>query len=67
MRTLNRLVGALGAVSLLLVAAQETRAEDTLKLAAGQRGNWDTSVSELGQSPRFPSSDSAPASSRSTG
>src|SRR4051794_15971657 len=25
------------------------RAEDTLKLAVGQRGNWDTSVSETGQ------------------
>src|SRR4051794_2710019 len=25
------------------------RAEDTLKLAVGQRGNWDTSVSEIGQ------------------
>ena len=24
-------------------------AEDTLKLAIGQRGNWDTSVSEVGQ------------------
>ena len=24
-------------------------AEETLKLAVGQRGNWDTSVSELGQ------------------
>jgi len=25
------------------------QAEDTLKLAVGQRGNWDTSVSEIGQ------------------
>src|SRR6187399_3667869 len=24
-------------------------AQDTLKLAVGQRGNWDTSVSEVGQ------------------
>src|SRR5512147_2302491 len=24
-------------------------AQDTLKIAAGQRGNWDTSVSEIGQ------------------
>ena len=24
-------------------------AEDTVKLAIGQRGNWDTSVSEIGQ------------------
>ncbi len=24
-------------------------AQDTLKLTVGQRGNWDTSVSEVGQ------------------
>src|SRR5262245_1526205 len=32
-----------------LAAAQAASAQDTLKLAVGQRGNWDTSVSELGQ------------------
>jgi len=30
-------------------AANPASAEDTLKLTVGQRGNWDTSVSELGQ------------------
>ncbi len=30
-------------------AAQPTAAQDKLKLAVGQRGNWDTSVSEVGQ------------------
>ena len=28
---------------------QGAHAQDTLKIAAGQRGNWDTSVSEIGQ------------------
>src|SRR3954464_12761598 len=37
---------ALLAASLSMSAAQ---AEDTVKLAVGQRGNWDTSVSEIGQ------------------
>ncbi len=32
-----------------LACAQDTLKPDTLKLAVGQRGNWDTSVSELGQ------------------
>jgi NitT/TauT family transport system substrate-binding protein len=39
-----------GAAALALVAAVTgARAEDTLKLAVGQRGNWDTSISEVGQ------------------
>jgi NitT/TauT family transport system substrate-binding protein len=36
----------LAAASLFASAAS---AQDTLKLAVGQRGNWDTSVSEIGQ------------------
>jgi NitT/TauT family transport system substrate-binding protein len=32
-----------------IARAQETAKPDSLKLAVGQRGNWDTSVSELGQ------------------
>jgi NitT/TauT family transport system substrate-binding protein len=32
----------------LAAAPGAARAEETLKLAVGQRGNWDTSVSELG-------------------
>jgi NitT/TauT family transport system substrate-binding protein len=31
------------------VAAQTASAEDALKIAAGQRGNWDTTVAEVGQ------------------
>ena len=38
-------IAALG----LALAASAAAAEDTLKLAVGQRGNWDTSISEVGQ------------------
>jgi NitT/TauT family transport system substrate-binding protein len=40
-----------GAVALaaLVGAVHTAAAEDTVKLAVGQRGNWDTSVSEVGQ------------------
>src|ERR1043166_6248301 len=40
-----------GAVAALALAAGVTAAsaEDTPKLAVGQRGNWDTSISEVGQ------------------
>jgi len=37
------------AFALLLGALSPAHAQDTLKVAVGQRGNWDTSVSELGQ------------------
>jgi NitT/TauT family transport system substrate-binding protein len=37
---------ALGALALF---GAQASAQDTIKLAIGQRGNWDTSVSELGQ------------------
>jgi NitT/TauT family transport system substrate-binding protein len=40
------ILGAL-AVAILLPAA--ARAQDSLKLAVGQRGNWATSVAEVGQ------------------
>src|SRR5215217_3768952 len=49
MRKLSALAWAVGAVGALLAAPQQASAQDTLKLAVGQRGNWDTSVSELGQ------------------
>ena len=39
---------ALAAV-MLLGAAAGASADDKVKLAIGQRGNWDTSVSEIGQ------------------
>src|SRR4051812_46001366 len=37
---------ALGALALF---GAQASAQDTIKLAIGQRGNWDTSVSEVGQ------------------
>ena len=45
---MTKTIGALTALS-LLAAASTASAEDTIKLAVGQRGNWDTSVSEVGQ------------------
>ena len=35
--------------ALVLLGGGIAQAEDTIKLAVGQRGNWDTSVSEVGQ------------------
>jgi NitT/TauT family transport system substrate-binding protein len=45
----TKMVAAALALAALLGAAGTASAEDTLKLAVGQRGNWDTSVSEIGQ------------------
>jgi len=42
------LAGAVAALA-LVAGAPGASAEDTLKLAVGQRGNWDTSISEVGQ------------------
>ena len=44
----RRLLAASAAL-LLGVVLQPAHAQDTLKLAAGQRGNWDTTISEVGQ------------------
>src|SRR5688572_19791735 len=33
----------------LALSVTAVQAEDTIKLAIGQRGNWDTSISEIGQ------------------
>jgi NitT/TauT family transport system substrate-binding protein len=44
----NLLAGAVTALA-LCAGATGACADDTLKLAVGQRGNWDTSVSEIGQ------------------
>jgi NitT/TauT family transport system substrate-binding protein len=49
MRKVNAFVWALGVVGALLATMQTAPAQDSLKVAVGQRGNWDTSVSELGQ------------------
>jgi NitT/TauT family transport system substrate-binding protein len=48
MRTTTLIRSAVAALSAVaLVAAAQAQA--TLKIAAGQRGNWDTSISEVGQ------------------
>ena len=47
MRTTSTTI-ALAAV-MLLGAAANASADDKVRLAVGQRGNWDTSVSEVGQ------------------
>jgi NitT/TauT family transport system substrate-binding protein len=36
-------------LGVLAVSSAAARADETLKIAVGQRGSWDTSVSELGQ------------------
>jgi NitT/TauT family transport system substrate-binding protein len=46
-KTMTALAGAMMALGLMQAPA--ANAQDVLRLAIGQRGNWDTSVSELGQ------------------
>jgi NitT/TauT family transport system substrate-binding protein len=41
--------GVVAVLAALVAGAQPAPAQETLKIAVGQRGNWDTSVSELGQ------------------
>ena len=45
----NRGVWALVAALSIGAAMAPAAAQDTLKLAAGQRGNWDTTIAEVGQ------------------
>ena len=49
MKKLNVALGCMLAAASFYVAAGDASAQDTLKLAVGQRGNWDTSIPELGQ------------------
>ncbi|HEY3180427.1 MAG TPA: ABC transporter substrate-binding protein [Casimicrobiaceae bacterium] len=46
---MHKSIVARWAAAFLLVALPPVYAQETLKLAVGQRGNWDTSVAELGQ------------------
>jgi len=48
MKKLHAAAGLIAACVLAL-AAQAASAQDTLKIAAGQRGNWDTTIAEVGQ------------------
>jgi NitT/TauT family transport system substrate-binding protein len=47
--TIRRLLAALPVVAALMAASPAALAQDGLKLAVGQRGNWDTSINEIGQ------------------
>jgi NitT/TauT family transport system substrate-binding protein len=49
MTTWTRRGGLVAVLGALVAGSLPAAAQDTLKLAVGQRGNWDTSVSELGQ------------------
>jgi len=44
----GRFCTAIAAV-LIVMTAPAAQAEDTLRVAAGQRGNWDTTIAEIGQ------------------
>jgi NitT/TauT family transport system substrate-binding protein len=44
-----RLFCGAAALLALAVASPASRAQDMLKVAAGQRGNWDTTIAEVGQ------------------
>jgi NitT/TauT family transport system substrate-binding protein len=44
-----RLFCAAVAMPALVISSPMVQAQDTLKVAAGQRGNWDTTVAEVGQ------------------
>jgi NitT/TauT family transport system substrate-binding protein len=48
MKTLEQ-IKCLAAAVVLLVSVRTASAADTLKLAVGQRGNWDTALAELGK------------------
>ena len=49
----RKYVGAFAACGFIAaVAFAGTASAETLKLAVGQRGNWDTAIAELGQNER---------------
>ena len=49
MTPVRHLTVVIGAAAAMLVAALPVSAADLLKLTVGQRGNWDTSISHLGE------------------
>ena len=48
MSKLRLFCGAI-ALSALSTSSPMAQAQETLKIAAGQRGNWDTTIAEVGQ------------------
>src|SRR5882672_7981631 len=49
MEASHRLARMIGAAAIAAVLTGTASAQDTVKLAIGQRGNWDTSIAEIGQ------------------
>jgi len=49
MMTLRAILRVLGGAAIALAAVNAAPAQETLKVAMGQRGNWDTSIPEIGQ------------------
>lgn len=49
MPSMRTTIATLAIVTPLTLASIAASAEDTLKLAVGQRGNWETGISEIGQ------------------
>ena len=49
MRNATRWIGTLAVAAPMVLSATAARADDTLKLAIGQRGNWDTAISHVGE------------------
>ena len=48
MRYARGLIGALAMLAPLAALAMPAKAEDTLKLAIGQQGNWETAIADIG-------------------
>jgi NitT/TauT family transport system substrate-binding protein len=48
MRSATRWIGTLAVAAHLVLSATAVRADDTLRLAIGQRGNWETAIAEIG-------------------
>lgn len=48
MKHLNRFAAAAALIAPMAFGALEASAQDALKLAVGQRGNWETAISEIG-------------------
>jgi NitT/TauT family transport system substrate-binding protein len=48
MQSATRWIGTLAVAAQMVLSATAARADDTLKLAIGQRGNWETAIAEIG-------------------
>src|SRR5262245_44152213 len=48
MQSATRWIGTLAVTAHLVLSATAAWADDTLKLAIGQRGNWETAIADIG-------------------